>query len=220
MTTRSDIALQDDPDRAVDGRAARRERNRLAAVDAAIELFSEGNLQPELDEIALRCGLSSKSVHRYFDNSNALLSAAIRRQLELGYLLYHLRAIGQGPLENRLDCFVAKRLEAHQVIGATARAATVLALKNAAVRENMDRVRRLLRDQIELQFARELDALPAGQRKSRVAAIDVLVQFESLDYYRLRRELNFGETHTMIIEALRKLLEPKSIDLKLTGNAR
>jgi hypothetical protein len=32
----------------------------------------------------------------------------------------------------------------------------------------------------------DLDALPTLRRHSRVAAIDALVQFESLDYFRMR----------------------------------
>jgi AcrR family transcriptional regulator len=202
----SQTALQDDPGRAVDGRAARREKNRLAAVDAAIELFSEDKLQPDLDEIAQRCGLSSKSVHRYFENSNALLSAAIQRQLEVGYPLYYIHSIGQGPLKERIDEFVAMRLEAHRVIGATARAAGLLARKNATVNEIFDRVRLLLRDQIELQFATELNAIPAGRREARVAAIDALLQFETLDYYRERRAFSMSKTQKVIVDALQKLL--------------
>lgn len=206
MTPGTDNALQDDPDRAADGRAARREKNRLAAIDAAIGLFSEDNLEPGLDEIAVRCGLSSKSVHRYFENSNALLSAAIRRQLEVGYPFYHIHAIGRGSLEHRIDCFVNMRLEAHEVIGATARAATVLAARSAPVHENLDRVRYLLREQIEIHFANELDALPAAKRQSRVAAIDALVQFESLDYYRTLRGFSLVKAQAVIADTLSVLL--------------
>ena len=206
MSTEAHTTPQVAPSTLVDGRAARREKNRLAAIDAAIELFSEDNLQPGFDEIAHRCGLSSKSVHRYFENSNALLSAAIRRQLELGYRLYYLHAIGQGPLEDRVERFVAMRLEAHRVIGATARAAGLLALRNATVHENFDRVRLMLREQIELHFATELDALPDDRRESVVAALDVLVQFESLDYFMQRREFSTAKAHEVIALALNELL--------------
>jgi AcrR family transcriptional regulator len=207
VTIRIDAALRDDPDQTTDGRAARREKNRLAAIDAAIELFSEDNLQPGLDEIAQRSGLSSKSVHRYFENSQALLSAAIRRQLEVGYLLYYIHAIGEGPPEDRIDSFVSMRLKAHEEIGATARAATFLATRSAQVRENFDRVRRLLQEQIEIHFAQELDALPKLRRQSRVAAIDALVQFESLDYFRVRRGLSLAETQSILADALKVLLD-------------
>jgi len=208
VTTGTQTALQNPPDRAVDGRVARRANNRLAAVDAAIELFSEDNLNPGLDEIAHRCGLSSKSVHRYFENSNALLSAAIQRQLEVGYPLYYLHDIGVGPLSARIDRFAAMRLEAHRVIGATARAAALLAKKNVAVRDNLGQVRTLLREQIELQFDAELSVFPKAQRESRVAAIDVLVQFESLDYYRHSRGFSMRKTQKVIVDALTGLLTP------------
>lgn len=207
VTTPTDAALQDEPEPSADGRAARREKNRLAAIDAAIELFSEDNLQPGLDEIAQRCGLSSKSVHRYFEDTHALLSAAIRRQLEVGSRLYSIHAIGQGPLEDRIDHFVSMRLDAHQVIGATARAATFLATRSAPVRENFDRVRYLLQAQIEIHFANELNAMPATKRQSRVAAIDALVQFESLDYFRIRRGFSLSKARLVIAETLTELLD-------------
>ena len=42
---------------AVDGRSAIRDRNRNAVLDAVLDLFSEGNLSPGPDEVAVRAGL-------------------------------------------------------------------------------------------------------------------------------------------------------------------
>jgi AcrR family transcriptional regulator len=205
-TGRISVPGQDGTDTASDGRAARRDRNRLAAIDAAIELFSEDNLQPSMEEIALRSGISGKSVRRYFEDSKALLSAAIERQLELGYSLYWIHAVGEGPLDHRIESFVSVRLEAHQVIAATARAAAILAAKSTQVRMSFDRVRVLLREQIEVQFANELRSWSVGKREARVAAIDALVQFESLDYFRLRRGFTLSRTQSILIEILGDLL--------------
>lgn len=159
-----------------------------------------------MDEIALRSGVSGKSVRRYFEDNRALLGAAIERQLELGYSMYRLHGVGEGPLEHRIESFVRMRLEAHQVIAGTARAATVLATKSAQVRTNLDRVLLLLRQQIEVHFAQELESLPVHLRESKVATIDALVQFESLDYFRVRRGFSLPRTQSVIVEALDELL--------------
>ncbi len=206
MARRAVLSAEDSLDQVTDGRVARRGRNRSAVIDAVVELFSEDNLQPGPNEVAQRCGLSPKSVRRYFEDGDALLSAAIQRQLELIYPLYHIHAIGQGPLEGRIERFVSARLKAHEAISATARAAILLAMTNTEVRKNLDRVRLLMRDQIGTHFAIELGGMTAEQRDTRVAAIDALLQFEALDYYRLRRGFSLRTTRSMLVDTFSGLL--------------
>ena len=66
----------------VDGRSAIRDRNREAVLDAVLDLFSEDNLSPGPEEVALRVGLSVRSVYRYFDDHDTLTRAAIARNIE------------------------------------------------------------------------------------------------------------------------------------------
>jgi TetR/AcrR family transcriptional regulator, regulator of autoinduction and epiphytic fitness len=198
-----------DTDRhAVDGRSARRDRNRLAVIDAAIELFAEGNLRPDSNSIAQRCGLSPKSVSRYFDDLDALIASAAARQMELVFPLYQIHAIGQGPLAHRVDDFVRVRLEAYEAMAATFRAASLLALSQPRVQKHLIDAESLARKQIEAHFATELEVLPPPQRQSRVAAIDALMQSETLDYYRVHRRFSLGLTRSMLVDALGGLLEP------------
>ena len=192
-----------------DGRSARRDRNRLAVIDAAIQLFSEGDLRPDPATIAQRCNLSPKSVKRYFDDLDSLIGAATTRQLELVFPLYRIHAIGQGSLEHRIDDFVRVRLEAYEVMAPTFRAASLLALRQPSVRRYLNESRGLARGQIEVQFTAELDPLPAGQRQSRVATIDALFQSETLDYYLVHREFSVSLTHAALVDALSSLLAPQ-----------
>jgi AcrR family transcriptional regulator len=198
---------QDDSGQAIDGRSARRDRNRLAVIDAAIQLFAEGNLRPDPAAIALRCGLSPKSVSRYFEDLDSLIAAAAARQMEQVFPLYQIHAIGQGALDHRIDDFVRVRLKAYEVMGATNRAASLLALRQPSIQKYLDDARVLARKQIEAQFATELKPLPVGLRHSRVAAIDALFQSETLDYYRVHRRFSVNLTHTMLVDALSRLLE-------------
>ena len=189
-----------------DGRSARRDRNRLAVIDAAVELFSEGNLRPSATEVAARCGLSPKSVSRYFEDIDSLIAAAAERQMEIVFSLFQIHGIGQGPLKRRIDDFVQMRLKAHEAMGGTSRAADLLAFKQPSVRKHLDEAQRLGRKQIRLHFATELDPLPSARRESRMAAIDALLQSEALDYFRQHRKFSFGVTHAILVEALTLLL--------------
>jgi TetR/AcrR family transcriptional regulator, regulator of autoinduction and epiphytic fitness len=204
--TRARYPNEADSGPGADGRSARRDRNRLAVIDAAIELFSEGNLRPTATEIASRCALSPKSVSRYFEDIDSLIAAAAARQMELVFSLFQIHAIGQGPLKRRIDVFVQVRLKAHEVMGGTSRAADFLAFKQPAVRKHLDEAQRLARSQIGRHFATELDPLPSAKRESRTAAIDALLQFDSLDYFRQHRRFTFSVTHAILVDALALLL--------------
>jgi hypothetical protein len=74
------------------------------------------------------------------------------------------------------------------------------------VRKHLDEAQRLGRKQIGLQFAPELDQLSPSRSEARMAAIDALVQFESLDYLREHRKFSFNVAHATLVEALTLLL--------------
>lgn len=192
----------------LDGRAARRDRNRLAVLDAVIELFAEGQFQPLPSEVAARSGVSHRSINRYFPDNRALLRAAVNRQVEVGMPLYRIHAIGQGPLDHRVTEFVQVRLDGYEVLGSTARAANLLAVTSGYVRSELGVVRTLMADQVERQFALELAAMATDLRSQRLVAIDALFQFETLDYYRRLRGLSRDEAHSHLEGALRALLAP------------
>ena len=79
----------------VDGRTARRDRNRLAVLDAVLELFEEGNMNPGVHEVADRSGVSLRSVYRYFEDLDELITAAIDRHLERTRPLFVIERIGE-----------------------------------------------------------------------------------------------------------------------------
>ena len=189
-----------------DGRLARRDRNRAAVLDAMIALFSEGDFDPTPERVAGRAGISPRSVYRYFDDREALLRAAIGHHLDGVWHLYHFHRIGDGPLEVRVVDFAAHRVRLFEAIGATARATRLRAATDEILREQLELTRRALRDQIERQFAPELDAMPARTRRARVAAIDALCELEALDHYRLHRGFSTTDTEALLVDALRVLL--------------
>ena len=193
-------------DPGTDGRNARRDRNRTAVLDAAIALFAEGNLQPTPAEVAARSGVSHRSINRYFPDTRSLLRAAVDRQIEVGLPLFKLHRIGKGPREARITAFVSMRLDGYGALGATARAANSLAATSRIVRSELGVVRQLMTDQVERQFAPELDELDDGQRAARLLAVDALFQFEALDYCCRLRGLSRPQAQRQLELALDALL--------------
>ena len=198
-----------DDRRSIDGRTARRDRNRDAVLDAVIELFTEDMFMPGANEVAERSGVSPRSVYRYFEDAEALTRAAIARQLELVEPLFHIPGIGEGPLDERIERFVACRIRLWQAAGPTARAVGYRASANAVIAERFDHTRELLRGQVVQMFAPELDDLDVADGRAVLGSIDVLCEFTGLDHLRRVRGLTDAQTRDILVRSLRLLLIPR-----------
>lgn len=199
-----EVGRNDDLD--VDGRTARRDRNRIAVLDAVLELFAEGDLSPNAETVARRSGVSLRSVYRYVADGEDLARAAIERHLERVGHLFSIHAIGEGSFDERLERFVTARLRLHEAIAPTARASRLRAPTSETIREQLEAGRRALREQIDRHFAPELDRLEPRARRAALAAADVLTQNEGLDHYRVHRGFSSGETHELLAASLTRLL--------------
>lgn len=190
---------------AVDGRTARRDRNRDAVLDAVIELFGEGLLLPAAVEVAERSGVSPRSVFRYFEDTEALSRAAISRHMELVEPLFALPGAGEGDLDDRIERLVAARLRLWEAVAPVARAVIVRAPVNELIATQLERNRQRLRGQVEDAFAPELDACEPAERRALLAATDVLCGYEGLDHLRRHRDLSVGQARDVLIRSLRRL---------------
>src|SRR6185312_10321569 len=104
--------------------------------------------------------------------------------------------------------FATHRVRLYEAIGSTARATRQRATTDEIVREQLELTRRALREQVEKQFAPELDAMPTRARRARLAAADALCELETLDLYRLHRGSSTTETEALLADALHALLAP------------
>lgn len=195
----------------VDGRTARRDRNRDAVLDAVIALFSDDVLEPNPEYVARRSGVSLRSVYRYFADQDELIRAATQRHFETTAPLFAIHGIGHGALEVRIDAFLASRLRGYEAIAATHRAARRHAPANEIIRERLERGRRELRAQVERQFAPELDAMTPPRRRAIAAAVDALTQIESVEQYRVQRRHSNATTRELLTIALTALLADNTI---------
>ncbi|MBL8774300.1 MAG: TetR/AcrR family transcriptional regulator [Acidimicrobiales bacterium] len=208
-TTRSPATATDDgavETTSVDGRTARRDRNRDAVLDAVIELFTEGQVELVAADVAERSGVSLRSVYRYFDDLEALARAAIARQTERFAPLAALADDRSGTLDERIDRIVDVRLRLYEAVGATRRAAIQRAASNPILADQLERTRVLLDRQVEALFAPELDALDPKVRATVAPALDLLLTFESYDQLRRTRRLSGAETRRVLRATLARLL--------------
>ncbi len=215
-----------------DGRVARRERNINAVLDVVLEMFAEESLFPTMEQAAARSGLSLRSLYRYFADPGELLEAAIRRNRERTAPLTRLHAIGQGPLDARIDDFVAMRLRLYDSVGPEYRATLAHAHRLPRISEQLATARDEMREQFRRQFTPELEGRPpesapaAPESASRsprppscvptsgtaaggdavLTAGDLLTQLDSIDYLRRHRGLSAAETKAMLTSTLNTLL--------------
>ena len=192
----------------VDGRTARRDRNRDAVLDAVLELFSEDCLAPAAQDVAARSGVSLRSVYRYYEDMDELVRQAIARNVERSAPLFEVPAPDSGPLDQRIGAFIAARLALYEAVAPTMRAALLRARSSELVRQQIAAARGRLLDQVRHTFGPELATLPSAARREVVAAIDVLLGFESAEHLRRHRGLSGPETRRTLVRAVGALLAP------------
>jgi len=189
-----------------DGRRRRRDGNRLAVVDALLDLYQEGNLRPGAAEVADRAGVSLRSLFRYFTNVDDLCRVAVARQLERARPLLTVEVEAGAPLPVRIVAVVDQRC---RLFDAVRSAATVMRLQApfqpmlaAELRHN----RALLRDQVRSVFAPELSALQPPRAEETLSAVDVLCSFESYQLFCEDQQLPVHQARSAMETALTALL--------------
>jgi TetR/AcrR family transcriptional regulator, regulator of autoinduction and epiphytic fitness len=200
----ADLGLDFEVD--LDGRHRRSERSRAAVVDALLSLYDDGVVRPGVADIAARAGVSPRSVFRHFADLEGLAEAAIERQWQRVHRLFDAPP-QEGDREARISALVDQRLRLYRTVIGVARAAVVLASSSAVVASTLRARRRLLADQVDALFARELDARPASARTELAAALEAAASLENVDYLRTHAGLGADDTAAVVRRTLRALLE-------------
>lgn len=195
-------------DKTVDGRRLRRERNIASVIDAVLEMFEEEALTPTIERAAERSGLSLRSVYRYFPDPESLTQAAIDEMWRRGESASHLSQIGEGSFEDRVLEFATMRVRLYEHVGHGYRAGRLQAPRSIRIREDLERTRRTLTGQFDLQFAPELDGLEGDIRMARRTTGDVMSQLDAIDLLRRARRLTVQESVEVVAEAIRVALTP------------
>ena len=197
----------DDGTDAVDGRTARRERNRVAVLDAMIELFAEGHIPPTAPEAAERSGVSLRSVYRYFDDHDQLVSAAVIHHAQRIERLFWLDRVGEGPLGERIGRLVDHRLTLYEAVAPVARVAFQID-ETTIVGEQVRRRQRALGEQAIAMFTPEMLLLDDLERFELGCAIDAATRYHTIDFYRRELSLSRERTRSVMAGSLRRLVSP------------
>jgi AcrR family transcriptional regulator len=187
----------------IDGRTARRNRNKEAVLDAMISLTNETADEPPIELIAERAGVSYRSVYRYFDDRTDLMLSAIGRVMGEVWRIFDVRELGEGTLDERIAHFISSRLGAYRELAPLTRLAARRSTTEPLVLEAFDEVRGYMRGQLEAQFAPELLQIDESERGLVVAALDVMFQFEALEFLSRRDDMTDEELEWVLTRHVR-----------------
>jgi len=189
-----------------DGRQLRRQRNREAVVDALLDLYRDGNLHPSTEEIAVRSGLSPRSLFRYFDDVDDLTRTAILRIERQAADLFAIDVAPTAELDTKARALVDQRFSLFDTVGSAAAVSRLRSPFQPILADRLKRNRSLLRSQIESLFAPELTLMERREAGVAVAAADVLTSFESHQLLLRDQELSAGQAKEAMSSALVALL--------------
>lgn len=190
-----------------DGRQLRRERNREAVVEALLDLYRDGVLQPSSEEIAERSGLSPRSLFRYFDDVEDLIRAAIGRQQERVIPLIPIDAGPDAPLETKVTALVEQRFRLFETVGNAAAVMRLRAPFQPLLAAALARNRAYLRWQLATLLGPELAGLGEAS-DSALAAADVVTSFESRKLLLEDQGLTRTQAMAVMVESLVALVRP------------
>ncbi|MDL4818520.1 TetR/AcrR family transcriptional regulator [Actinomadura opuntiae] len=147
-----------------DGRAARSHRSQRSIIEALRELHTEGDLHPTAKKIAERAGVSLRTVWQHFDDLEALLIAAARRDVELVLQLVSPTDTGR-PLAERISWLVEQRVLIFERMVPGWRAARLQEPFSEGLRRSRERMVWLGQAELATLFAPELNRLAPVPRR-------------------------------------------------------
>jgi len=159
----------------LDGRHERVRKGKEAAINAIIELVTEGRVNLTAADIAARAGISERTFTRYFDSLGELISVSYQQiQPHVEHLL--TLEVPADDLAGRLKTFVGLRLSLIRTFGPLVEAVDQLSSNWAVAKEVMRE-----RDHVlEVQFQRWFSVERTKMNEDRFTAIGVFLSYDSL----------------------------------------
>jgi AcrR family transcriptional regulator len=203
------MATEAGPTDVLDGRSARATRTRHAVVAALMALIEDGELRPTARRVAERAGVSLRSVYVHFDDLEDLFCAAAEQQFtKISEHVAHLPT--HGPLDMRLDAFVAQRTRLLESGAAVRRAALVQAPFSPTLSRVIDMARLAGRAENERVFRTELRARSDAGRRDLLAALSTIASGGTWDNLRNFEHLDVATARDVFRRMLRAVLaEPE-----------
>lgn len=165
----------------IDGRRARRERNRTAVVNSVFALIAEDGATPTVEAIAGRAGVSVSSIFRYFDNLDDLHRQTIEHHFARVAPLFSIPSIGDGDRDARITRFADARLDLYDAIAPVARVARSRAVDVPLIALSLAAARTQMAGQAREHFGAEVTNRTPARADDLVGLIDALTSFEAWD---------------------------------------
>ena len=197
-----------------DGRQGRSARSRLAICEACLDLVQEGELQPGADQIALRAGVSRRSIFNHFADLAELYDAVVEVGIKRCAPLLEEISEKQ-PVARRVEHLVEVRSKFLEATVAFTRALTAQALVGPAADQAMRVSRESLQRQhqdVERLFAHELLGLRPAVRAEVLEAMSAALSPLLWESLRSSRENPPARARAVIKRTLRSILRDAGVD--------
>lgn len=190
---------------AIDGRHARRERSRVAVIDAVFALVRDGKVPFTAEDLAERAGVSVSSVFRNFDGLDDMQRQAFDVFRERYSQLHDSVGPSDAPRGQRVVQHVKSRLALFDAAGPMMQIARHRALDYQPMAEGVARSRSQLADQTSAHFATETAQLTPAEASNLLAVIDAMTSPEAYEVLRAahgRSDRQIAQSWTRSIEAI------------------
>jgi len=171
-------------------------------LDAVIGIFEEGDIDPSVDDVAERAGVSNRSIYRYFDHRDHLMRAAVTHAMRRVIPEIRLDDIGVGAFDDRIARFVDHRMQMYQRLAPITRAAKRAAQSEPIIAEEFEAGRLVLRRSFLDHFAEEFAPLGSAERTRAVLTAELAFQFEAFEFLWSSTNGQVVEMRTILIDHL------------------
>lgn len=162
--------------------AAAERRNR--ALDSFVDLLLEGHGPPSPEQVAERTGISMATFFRYFETLDQLRGEAMVRVVRRFSHLFRIPDIGSGTRAQRIERFVATRVELWETIHPVALLMRRNAQRQPGAADMVEFARTSQAKQIRRHFQKELAGFTPSVRDDAVFSMASLTSVESWEQFR------------------------------------
>ena len=159
-----------------DGRHARRDRGKQAALEAAVQIFRDGGVIESMAQLAEKSGVSERTLFRYFTNQDGLIDA-VAKHIFPQLTEYFTLVVPDLPLDERMRALVELRVGHTQIAAPMARTIERYMRQfsiAAELRSGRDAI-------FHEQLLRWLGDDAKDLSEEVIALIETLIDFNSLD---------------------------------------
>lgn len=187
----------------IDGRVARKQRTKMAIADALLELISEGDLMPTARRIAIRAGVSERSIFQNFPVLEDLFKVAAERQVQI--IQSMIRPIDKNlNLDERINLFVEQRIRVLEVLMPIRRAAILQEPFSREIAKSRHRMIKASIDEISRIFDKELSSLDQKARFHKIVSLDMVCSWNAWEHLRFQG-FSVAEARDIFLHTVRAL---------------